>query len=95
MPTWTGAPSVARSRRGPSLAGSTWGSLRRVIADLVARGAQGVILGCTEMSLLVRQGDASVPPFDTTAILATAAERAVGGRASCGRHRKSTKPDPG
>jgi len=48
-------------------------AFRRVIADLVARGAEGVILGCTEISLLVGPDDASVPLFDTTAIHATAA----------------------
>ena len=54
---------------------------RRVIEDLVARGAQGVVLGCTEISLLVGPDDANVPLFDTTAIHATAAaERAVGCR---------------
>ncbi|HET9693543.1 MAG TPA: aspartate/glutamate racemase family protein [Steroidobacteraceae bacterium] len=41
---------------------------RRVIAALVARGAEAVILGCTEISLLVDAADASVPLFDTTAI---------------------------
>ncbi|MCJ1885330.1 aspartate/glutamate racemase family protein [Pseudomonas sp. LA21] len=41
---------------------------RRIIASLVARGAQAVILGCTEISLLVGPQDASVPLFDTTAI---------------------------
>jgi aspartate racemase len=46
---------------------------RAVIADLVARGAQGVILGCTEIGLLVGQGDASVPLFDTARIHAEAA----------------------
>ena len=56
------------------------GAFRRVIADLVARGAQGVVLGCTEISLLVKPLDASVPLFDTTAIHATAAaERAITG----------------
>jgi aspartate racemase len=60
-------------------------AFRRVIEDLVARGAQGVILGCTEISLLVGPEDASVPLFDTTAIHATAAaERAIGGRATFG-----------
>ena len=39
---------------------------RRVMADLVAQGAQSIILGCTEISLLVDQRDASVPLFDTT-----------------------------
>jgi aspartate racemase len=56
-------------------------AFRRVIEGLVARGAQGVILGCTEISLLVGPEDASVPLFDTTALHATAAaERAIGGR---------------
>lgn len=41
---------------------------RRVMADLAARGAQAIILGCTEITLLVGQADASVPLFDTTAI---------------------------
>jgi aspartate racemase len=41
---------------------------RRIIAELVARGAQAIILGCTEISLLVAQQDAAVPLFDTTAI---------------------------
>lgn len=41
---------------------------RRVIADLVERGAQGIILGCTEITLLVGQEDSSVPVFDSTRI---------------------------
>jgi aspartate racemase len=44
-----------------------------VIADLAARGAQGVILGCTEIPLLVKQSDVPIPVFDTTAIHAQAA----------------------
>lgn len=40
----------------------------KVMADLTARGAQAIILGCTEISLLVDQHDADVPLFDTTAI---------------------------
>ena len=39
---------------------------RRIMADLVAQGAQAIILGCTEISLLVDQRDAAVPLFDTT-----------------------------
>jgi aspartate racemase len=46
---------------------------RRVMAGLVARGAEGVILGCTEIPLLVKREDASVPLFDTTALHAHAA----------------------
>ncbi len=41
---------------------------RRIIASLTARGAQGIILGCTELSMLIDPADASVPLFDTTAI---------------------------
>lgn len=52
---------------------------RRVMADLVARGAQAIILGCTEISLLVGSQDSAVPLFDTTAIHArAAAELALG-----------------
>jgi aspartate racemase len=39
---------------------------RRVMADLVAQGAQAIILGCTEITLLVGPQDTSVPVFDTT-----------------------------
>lgn len=46
---------------------------RAIMADLVARGAQGVILGCTEIGLLVGEGDAAVPLFDTARIHAEAA----------------------
>ena len=41
---------------------------RKVMAALIAQGAQAIILGCTELSLLVQPSDASVPLFDTTAI---------------------------
>jgi len=44
-----------------------------VIADLADKGAQGVILGCTEISLLVKQDDVDLPVFDTTALHAQAA----------------------
>jgi aspartate racemase len=51
---------------------------RAVIQRLVARGAQGVILGCTEIMLLIGQEDSPVPIFDTTTLHATAAvERAL------------------
>ncbi|MFT3822066.1 MAG: aspartate/glutamate racemase family protein [Rubrivivax sp.] len=44
-----------------------------VIDRLASKGAQAVILGCTEISLLIRPEDARIPLFDTTAIHATAA----------------------
>jgi aspartate racemase len=40
----------------------------RIMAALVAQGAGGIILGCTEFSLLVRPEDCSVPLFDTTSL---------------------------
>ena len=46
---------------------------REVIARLVDRGAEAVILGCTEIMLLVRPEDSAVPLFDTTALHAEAA----------------------
>ena len=48
---------------------------QEVIQRLVARGAGGVILGCTEIGLLVRAEDAPVPLFDTAEIHARAAAR--------------------
>jgi len=46
---------------------------RDVIARLVQRGAEAVVLGCTEIMLLVRPEDSPVPIFDTTALHAEAA----------------------
>ena len=46
---------------------------RRVINNLVARGAQGIILGCTEIGLLIGPDDVDAPLFDTTEIHARAA----------------------
>jgi len=51
---------------------------KRIIASLIADGAQGIILGCTEIELLVKQADSSVPLFPTTHIhAATAVEFAL------------------
>lgn len=46
---------------------------RGIIARLAADGAEGVILGCTEIALLVSQADSPVPIFDTTELHALAA----------------------
>jgi len=48
-----------------------------IIRKLKDEGAEGVILGCTEIPLLVRDGDTDVPVFDTTAIHARAAVTAA------------------
>lgn len=44
-----------------------------IIDKLAKRGAQGVILGCTEIGLLIKQEDTSLPVFDTTLIHAVKA----------------------
>src|SRR5262249_4612294 len=41
---------------------------QRIVRDLVAQGAEAVILGCTEIGLLLGAQDADVPLFDTAAI---------------------------
>jgi aspartate racemase len=46
---------------------------KEIVADLLASGAQGVILGCTEVSLLIQEGDIPAPVFDTTLLHAQAA----------------------
>ena len=46
---------------------------REIIARQVAIGAQGVILGCTELPMLVKPEDSAVPLFDTTELHALAA----------------------
>jgi aspartate racemase len=49
------------------------GAYRGIIANVASRGAQAIILGCTELSLLLDQQDSVVPLFDTTSIHARAA----------------------
>ena len=46
---------------------------RAIMARLAARGAEGIILGCTEITLLVSAEDSAVPLFDTTRLHALAA----------------------
>lgn len=55
-------------------------SYRRVMHELVARGAQAILLGCTEIGLLISDGDAPVPVFDTTRLHV---ERALTAALSC------------
>lgn len=47
----------------------------KVIEQLADEGCEGVILGCTEIGLLIKQADSPIPVFDTTAIHAAAAVR--------------------
>ena len=52
-------------------------SSRRVCADIVSKlvnkGAEGIVLGCTELPLLIQSGDINAPIFDTTQLHAEAA----------------------
>ena len=50
-------------------------AFREVTARLVAQGAEGIVLGCTEIMLLIGAEDSAVPLFDTTALHALAAVR--------------------
>ena len=47
---------------------------QQVIEDLADKGAKGVILGCTEIGLLIQQADSPISVFDTTAIHAAAVD---------------------
>ncbi|GAB4119267.1 MAG: hypothetical protein Fur0014_20090 [Rubrivivax sp.] len=46
---------------------------RHIIAGLAEAGAEAVILGCTEIGLLIAPGDSPLPAFDTTTLHAAAA----------------------
>ena len=48
-------------------------AFRRVIEALIVQGAEGIVLGCTEIPLLIKQEDASVPLLDTAVLHADAA----------------------
>ena len=47
---------------------SSKSQFRAVISQLVTRGAEGIILGCTEIPMLIKEGDSPVPLLDTTSI---------------------------
>ncbi len=56
--------------------GMSWASsieYYRIINELINRGSDGIILGCTELPLLIKQQDSHVPLFNTTEIHAKAA----------------------
>ncbi|MCR5373002.1 MAG: aspartate/glutamate racemase family protein [Solobacterium sp.] len=50
---------------------------QRIIQDLKDRGAEGVILGCTEIGMLIKPEDSVLPVYDTTLIHAQAAAEAA------------------
>jgi len=53
--------------------GSSRQSCLEIIEKLTKRGAEGIVLGCTELPLLIRPSDVQVPVFDTTRLHAEAA----------------------
>jgi len=55
------------------LKGESKRAFLRIIEGLITRGAQGIILGCTEIGLLIKDEDCPVPLFDTTRLHALAA----------------------
>ena len=59
---------------GRVLPASARGALQAMVAEAAAQqGSQGVILGCTELSMILAAGDLGQPLFDTTALHAQAA----------------------
>jgi aspartate racemase len=58
--------------KGQILASSR-GALQEICAGLASRGAQGIVLGCTELPLILDNDDVPLPLFDTTALHALAA----------------------
>ena len=64
---------VEHRRRAGEFLESSRVACRKAIARLVQQGAEGVILGCTELPLLVKAEDSEVPLFDTTELHALAA----------------------
>lgn len=67
---------------------------RDVIGRLVDRGAEGVILGCTEIELLIGEADASVPVFPTTRLHVEAAVDAALSSALPGRQTLGNDGEP-
>jgi len=53
--------------------GSSRDEYLRIARGLLERGAEGIVLGCTEIGMLIADGDLSAPFFDTTSLHATAA----------------------
>ena len=51
----------------------TKAAFNKIISNLIAEGAEGIILGCTEIPLLIQQADFDIPIYDTTFIHASSA----------------------
>jgi aspartate racemase len=69
---------VIYGKRGIKLGftrGATQKNAKRIAQSLINRGAQGIIAGCTELSLVLREKDISVPLIDPLQVLALAIMR--------------------
>jgi aspartate racemase len=55
------------------ISGATKKEYIKIIDQLIGEGAEGIILGCTEIPLLIAQEDISVPVFNSTELHAQAA----------------------
>ena len=64
---------------GPVINKTQVGKMKALVDSALAAGAEAVILGCTEIALLVGDARAAVPLYDTTAIHAEAAVRWIMG----------------
>ena len=61
------------------MSGGMKNELIGIIKELEERGAQGIILGCTDLQLVIEQRDVSIPLIDTMEILANSAVQHMGG----------------
>ena len=77
MPREEGQATVHRIIYDELCHGEIRGSSRRVCLEIIerltGRGAEGIVLGCTELPLLIRLADVLVPVFDTTRLHAEGA----------------------
>ncbi|MBU3107350.1 aspartate/glutamate racemase family protein [Clostridium gasigenes] len=55
------------------ISGDSREKYKKIINNLSLNGAEGVVLGCTEIPLLIKQEDVNIPVFDTTTIHAISA----------------------
>ena len=66
-------PVDSREHYGVHHIGIKTDNFEATYKDLKAKGAEGVVLGCTELPLLIKQPDLDIPVFDTTLLHAMAA----------------------
>ncbi len=77
--------AAIRAIKAGDLGGAVRARVREVARALVRRGAQAIVLGCTELPLVADPPPVAVPLLDGTEILARAVIRQAAGRAAAGR----------